>query len=282
MKSRTATHGRDYVGIGLWIALVITAVLWAMPFVFMFLTSMKTQAEISSGSAWALPDHWAWENYTAAWARGRLWITGRNTLLVTVIKVPLGLLVSALVAYAISRLRFWGYKVLLFVMVAGAMLPVQTALTPLFRMANATGLLNVVPVLVLPYLAFGIPYQVLMLNGFFSSLPGELDEAARIDGASNARILFQVILPLAKPGLAALAILDFVATWNEYAIASTLMKSYDSWTVPLAIQGFNSQYGTAYGPLNAFIIMSVLPVLIVYLMFQRYFVGGALAGSLKG
>lgn len=273
---------RDYPGIALWISLVVTSALWLLPFLFMFLTSVKSQAEISAGGAWSLPVHWAWENYGEAWDRGRMSVTGLNSLFVAAVKVPLGLLISALTAFAIARLSFWGHKALLFVIAVGAMLPVQVALTPLFRMANETGTLNSVPALIVPYLAFGIPYQVFMLYGFFSSIPRELDEAARIDGASSLRLFFQVILPLAKPGLAALAILDFVGTWNEFAIATTLMKSYDSWTVPLALQGFNSQFGTDYGPLNAFIIMSVLPVLIVYLMFQRYFVSGALAGALKG
>ncbi|WP_454301496.1 ABC transporter permease subunit [Salana multivorans] len=91
-----------------------------------------------------------------------------------------------------------------------------------------------------------------------------------------------MILPLAKPALAALFILDFVATWNEYAIATTLLRTQDNWTIPLAVQSFSTQHGTSYGPLNAFIIMSAVPVVIVYLMFQRYFVQGALAGAVKG
>lgn len=276
------TRSRDYAGIALWLSLIVTSVLWLLPFLFMFFTSLKSPAEISSGAAWSLPADWAWGNYAEAWDRGRMSVTGTNSLFLAVVKVPLGLLISAMTAFAITRLSFWGHKVLLFGIAVGAMLPVQVALTPLFRMANQTGLLNSVPALVIPYLAFGIPYQVFMLYGFFSSIPRELDEAARIDGAGNVRLFLQVILPLAKPGLAALAILDFVGTWNEFAMATTLLKSYDSWTVPLALQGFNSQFGTDYGPLNAFIIMSVLPVLIVYLMFQRYFVSGALSGALKG
>src|SRR5690606_18636675 len=120
------------------------------------------------------------------------------------------------------------------------------------------------------------------LYGFFRSIPDEIEESARIDGASTFRIFWQVILPLAKPALAALFILDFVATWNEYAMATTLLQSQENWTVPLAVQSFSTQFGTDYGPLNAFIIMSAIPVVIVYLLFQRYFVQGALSGAVKG
>ncbi len=103
-----------------------------------------------------------------------------------------------------------------------------------------------------------------------------------LDGAPNRRLFFQIILPLSKPALAALFILDFVATWNEFGIALVLLQRQESWTIPLAVQGFQSQFTTSYGPINAFTLMSVIPVLVVYLMFQRYFVQGAFAGAVKG
>lgn len=272
----------DPVLVGLWIALVVSCVLWALPFAFIVLTSLKSTAEISSGSPWALPQEWQFDNYSRAADRGDLVTSFGNSLLIAVLKVPLGLLVSAAAAFALARLALRWKRALLLVVTIGAMVPIQVALAPLFTTMSALDLLNSDLGIILPYLAFGIPYQVFFLYGFFRSIPVELDEAARIDGASNARLFFRIILPLAKPALAALFILDFVATWNEYAIAVTLLQDQDTWTVPLALMGFSSQFTSSYGQLNAFIVMSILPVLVVYLMFQRFFTQGALAGAVKG
>lgn len=277
-----AKKRRDYVGIGLWLALIISALLWALPFVFMFFTSVKSNADISSNAAWALPTQWEWSNYTEAFRIGNLATTGLNSLLIAALKVPLGLLLAAAAGFALARIKFKGGKILLGVIAIGSMVPIQIGLGPLFNTMLSLDLLDSKIGLVLPYLAFGIPYQIFVLYGFFSSIPDELEESATLDGASTFRIFRSIVLPLAKPALAALFILDFVATWNEYAMAVTLLRSTENATVPLAVQAFSTQHGTDYGPLNAFIIMSAIPVLIVYLMFQKYFVQGALAGAVKG
>ncbi len=273
---------RDHVGTGLWIALVVTSLLWSLPFLIMFLTSVKSTADISSSAPWSLPTSWAWGNYAEAFRVGDLGRTGLNSLVISLVKVPVGLFLAAAAAFAIARLRFRAHRIVLALIAIGSMVPIQIALGPLFSTMLELGLLDSRPGLVLPYLAFGIPYAVFVLYGFFRAIPDELEESARLDGASTARIFLQVILPLAKPALAALFILDFVGTWNEYAMATTLLRSQANWTVPLAVQSFSTQHGTDYGPLNAFIILSAVPVVIVYLMFQRYFVQGALAGAVKG
>jgi raffinose/stachyose/melibiose transport system permease protein len=134
----------------------------------------------------------------------------------------------------------------------------------------------------LPYIAFGVPYQIFLLYGFFKAIPVEIDEAARMDGANNFRLFWSIILPLAKPAVAALFVLDFVATWNEYAMALVILQKQETWTIPLALQGFNTAFQRFYGPLNAAIIIAVIPVVILYLLFQRYFVEGITAGAVKG
>lgn len=272
----------DYPMIGLWVALVLVSLVWFLPFLFMVLTSFKTDEDVTSTAIWELPTTWAWSNYAAAADRGELWTVMRNSLFIALVKVPLGLLISAAAAFALSRLKFRFNRAVLLVLAAGAMIPVQVALAPMFKMMSALHMLDSTVWIILPYLAFGIPYQIFFLYGFFVALPRELDEAARIDGAGNIRLFFQVLLPLAKPALAALFILDFVATWNEYGMALTLLQDNAVQTVPLALQNFQSQFNTAYGQLNAFIIMTILPVLIVYLMFQRFFTSGGLSGAVKG
>jgi len=255
---------------------------WITPFVFMFLTSVKGQGDISNNAAWSLPTKWDWNNYAGAASTGQIWQAGLNSAIIAVIKVPLGLFISALAAFSLARLKLKWQRVLLGVITLGALIPVQVALGPLFSTMLKLNLLNTKLGLILPYLAFGVSYQVFILYGFFKAIPEELDEAARLDGASSWRLFWNVIIPLAKPALAALFILDFVATWNEYPMALTLLQTQDQFTIPLGITNFQTQFGSNYGQLNAYIIMSVLPVLIVYLMFQRYFVSGALSGAVKG
>lgn len=272
----------DWVNVGLWVTLLITAAIWAVPFLFMFLTSMKSTADIAQTSTWSLPSQWMWSNYGDAVETGNLWVTGANSLIVAVIKVPLGLALASLAAFGLARIKPLGARLLVVVFAIGAMVPIQIGLGPLFQTMLNLGLLNTKPGLIIPYLAFGIPYQIFMLYGVFKSIPDEIEESARVDGASTFRIFWQICIPLIKPALAALFVLDFVATWNEYAMATTLMQSQSQWTIPLAVQSFNTQHATDYGPMNAFIFMSAIPVLVVYLMFQRYFVSGAFTGAVKG
>jgi raffinose/stachyose/melibiose transport system permease protein len=282
-RAFTHTDGRpDYIKIGLWVSLVVVGLLWAVPFYIMFVTSLKSPADIANTASWDLPTEWMWSNYAEAIDTGNLWTTGGNSLIISVIKVPLGLLLAAAAAYAIARIRFRGSRIMLALVAVGSMVPIQIGLGPLFSTMLSLDLLDSRWGLLLPYLAFGIPYQVFVLYGFMRAIPDEIEESAHMDGASTLRIFFRIVLPLAKPALAALFILDFVATWNEYAIATTLLQSQSNWTVPLAVQSFSTQFATDYGPLNAFVFMSAIPVLIVYLLFQRYFVSGALAGAVKG
>jgi raffinose/stachyose/melibiose transport system permease protein len=270
------------ISVGLWLIVAFSAVLWALPLVFVIFTSLKPEREIFEGTSYLPPRSVDVANYSEAWDRGRLFRSLKNSLFIAVIKVPLGLVVSSMAAFALTRIRFAGQRVLLAVIALGAMVPIQVALAPLFSIMLDLGLINSRLGIILPYLAFGIPYQVFILAGFFSAIPTDLDEAARIDGTSNFQLYTRIVLPLAKPALAALFILDFVATWNEYAIASVLLQSQEVWTVPLSIQGFNTQFTSLYGPLNGYIFMAVIPVLIIYVAFQKYFVSGTFAGAVKG
>ena len=200
----------------------------------------------------------------------------------SVVKVPIGLVFSALAAYALARIPFKGFQIVLLLIVLGAMIPIQIVIAPLFRLVNDIGLLNTYVGLILPYIGFGVPYQVFVLYAFFRANPKVLDEAASIDGASYLRIFWSVHLPIMLPVLAALLILDFVGTWNEFAIASFLMQSQDMRTVPLTLQSFTTQWTTSHGPMNVTILLATVPIIVVYMSFQRYFVSGLSAGAVKG
>ena len=271
----------DPILVILWLALIVIAVIWIAPFVFIVFTSLKANSTVMGSSAFAPPTSFEWRNFSLAWARGRFSTTVFNSAVITLIKVPLGLFMSALAAYALSRIRLPAGRAIFLLILFGTMLPFQVMLAPLFTLVNSFGLINTKVGVILPYLAFGVPYQVFILHGFFSEVPQELSEAALIDGASHFTILRRIFLPLSLPVLAALLILDFVATWNEFAMALVILQDNSTWTLPLGLMSFQSQFQSDYGQLNAAIVMTVLPATIVYLIFQRYFVSGLTSGAIK-
>jgi len=273
---------RDWVLVGLWITLAMVAVIWIAPFVFITFTSLKSTAAVMNSSAFAPPVDPKFSNYASAWDRGRFNTTFFNSVIITTIKVPLGLMISAMAAYALAKIEFPGRKLLLLAILFGTMIPFQVMLAPLFTLVNGLHLIDTYPGVILPYLAFGVPYQVFILQSFFRGIPKELSEAARIDGASHFVIFRRIFLPVSLPVLAALLILDFVATWNEFAMALVLLQDREMWTLPLGLSAFQGQFSRDYGQLNAAIVMTVLPAAIVYLIFQRYFVSGLTSGAVKG
>jgi raffinose/stachyose/melibiose transport system permease protein len=271
----------DPLLVALWVALIGLAILWITPFVFIIFTSLKANATVMGESAFAPPTSLEWSNYPAAWVRGNFGTTFLNSVLITAVKVPLGLMISAMAAYALSRIRVPGGRAIFLLMLFGTMLPFQVMLAPLFTLVNQLGLINTYVGIILPYLAFGVPYQVFIMHGFFSEVPKELSEAALVDGASHFTIFRRIFLPLSLPVLAALFILDFVATWNEFAMALVILQDNSRWTLPLGLMSFQSQFTSDYGQLNAAIVMTVLPATIVYLIFQRYFISGLTSGAVK-
>jgi raffinose/stachyose/melibiose transport system permease protein len=277
-RRRRFTPARTMLSLGMGLA----AIVWVLPLFFIFLTSVKSPQDLAQQLPWQLPTHWEWNNFTDAGEIGNFWGGALNSAIIAVIKVPIGLFVSSLAAFALARLRFPLQRLLLGVLALGTLIPVQVALGPLFSTELSLNILNTKLGLILPYLAFGISYQIFILYGFFRAVPLELDEAARIDGANTWTLYLRIVLPLARPALAALFILDFVATWNEYPMALALLQTPDQFTVPLNITNFSTQFTSNVGQLNAYILLSVLPVLIVYLAFQRYFVEGAFSGAIKG
>jgi raffinose/stachyose/melibiose transport system permease protein len=271
----------DPVLVILWVTLIVVAVIWIAPFVFIVFTSLKANSTVMGSSAFAPPTSLEWRNFSAAWGRGHFSTTVLNSAVITLIKVPLGLLISAMAAYALSRIRLPGGRAIFLLVLFGTMLPFQVMLAPLFTLVNSFGLINTKVGIILPYLAFGVPYQVFILHGFFSEVPKELSEAALVDGASHFTIFRRIFLPISLPVLAALLILDFVATWNEFAMALVILQDDSTWTLPLGLMSFQSQFQSDYGQLNAAIVMTVLPATIVYLIFQRYFVSGLTSGAIK-
>lgn len=261
--------------------LVVLAIGWMMPFVTMVLTATRTQGDLLTGGVFTWPDNLRWQNFVDAWNTGGFATYFRNSLTLILVKVPLGLLVASLAAYPLAKMRFRGSTAVFVFFLIGLAVPIQVTLQPLLVMMRQLGIANSLAALIPPYLAFGLPFQIFVMRGFFRLLPQELLEAARVDGASELSIFFRIMLPLSLPPLATLAIIDSLATWNEFLIALVLISGNAARTVPIGLLQFQGEYSSQYTLLMAGVTISIIPVLIIFIFLQRYFVAG-LAGGVKG
>lgn len=261
--------------------ITIFAIIWMIPVIFMVFTAVKSPGELFQSSLFAIPKGINWGNFVAAWKVGQMGDYTINSLLVACIKVPAGIAVEALAAYALTKMALKRNLAIFLFFLVGMMIPVQATLVPLNIMLKNMHLINTHLGLGLVYIGFGIPFGILVLRGFFRTIPRELNEAAMMDGCSDFKILWKIIIPIAKPAIATLIILDFLSTWNEFTLASVLITKDVLRTIPSGIMAFRGQHSMDYSLLNAGVLISLIPVLIVYIAFQKYFVTG-LSGSVKG
>lgn len=265
----------------LYLILIVFAVIFIVPMFTLLATAIKSKKDFFSGiSLFSLPTQIAWSNFTKAITKGRLMIYMKNDLIISMLKVPLGIFIEALAAFALTRLNIKHKTGVFIFFLIGMMLPMQTALVPINVIFSKLGLINTYFGLFYVYIGFGISYGILILRGFFRGIPKDIDEAAHIDGCTKWRLFWNIILPIAKPAVATLVITDFLATWNEYLLASVIINDNAKKTVPVGIMTFVGEHGTDYGYLCAGVLLSVIPVMLIYLMFQRYFVEG-MAGAVK-
>lgn len=265
-----------------YVILAFLCVIWIVPMFTLVATALKSKQDFYSGKGlFSLPDSIAWSNFTKAITEGRLLLYMKNDLIISGLKVPLGIAIEALAAFALTRLNIKHKTAIFIFFLIGMMLPFQVALVPINVAFSKLKLLNTYFGLFYVYVGFGISYGILILRGFFRAIPQEIDEAAYIDGCTKLQLFGRIILPMAKPAVATLIITDFLATWNEYLLASVIINDNKMKTVPVGIMTFVGEHGTDYGYLCAGVLITVVPVLIVYLVFQRYFVEG-LSGAVKG
>lgn len=261
--------------------LIVLSILFLLPIVFVVFTALKSNSDLLSHPFYSLPQKLHWDNFLKAWDQGRMNMYMKNTVMICVIKVPLGILIEALAAFALTRLNFKWSDPIFALFLIGMMIPMQATLVPLNIFLNKTRLVSTYPGIILIYIGFGIPFGILILRGFFRTIPKELDEAALIDGCGDLGKFFKVIIPLSMPAISTLTIFDFMATWNEFLLAQIFITKDTMKTVTTGLLSFQGEHGTDYTLMNAAVLISVVPVVAVYLAFQKYFVNG-LAGSVKG
>lgn len=228
-----------------------------------------------------------WGNFANAWTTGHFGDYFLNSAILTVGTVVLTVLLSAMAAYAIARFRFPGVRPAFFYFLAGLMIPLQLAIVPLFFEMKTLGLLNSRLGLLSVYVAFGMPFSIFVLTGFFKTLPASLHEAALLDGAGEWGAFWRVMLPLARSGLITVGIFTFLGTWNEFLMAFMFLTGPDSdavRTLPLGLAKITiiSQYRTDYGLAFAGLVLMMAPTLVVYVLLQKHLVKGITVGAVKG
>ncbi|MFI6695981.1 carbohydrate ABC transporter permease [Streptomyces sp. NPDC050433] len=262
--------------------LVIWALLVVLPLLWAVMSSFKDDNSIFS-SPWALPDKLHFENWSRAWTQARMSDYFLNTILVVGGSLVGTLVLGSMAAYVLARFDFPGNRFVYFLFIGGMSFPIILALVPLFFVMNNMGLLNTTHGLILVYIAYSLPFTVFFLSSFFRTLPTSVAEAAIIDGASHTRTFFQIMLPMAKPGLISVGIFNFLGQWNQYMLPTVLntdpdKKVLSQGLVQLAVsQGYKGDYSGLFAGL----VMAMLPVLAAYIIFQRQVVAGLTAGALK-
>jgi len=252
------------------------------PLLWLLIYSLKTNEEILSGSFFAFPAAWQWENYANAVAGGKYWNYLSNSLLVTSVTMVGVIFLSSLVAFAITRFR-WKYgQAVMLVFLLGMMIPMQGTLLPLMVIFKNIGILNTHLSLILPYIAFQTPIAVFILSGFMKTIPHEIEESAIMDGAGVFRIFRSMILPVSIPPIMTVCILTFINIWNEYILAATFISSEKLKTLPFGVYSFVSQYSVNYGAIGAFLVLGALPVIVIYFLLAEKITKGMVAGAVKG
>lgn len=250
------------------------------PIFLMILSSFKTGREIFR-SPFALPDSWSFTNYVEAWTQGNFSTYFGNSVMVTSASLLLVLTLGSLAAYPLGRYAFRGRAWLTMYFLSGLMLPIKLGILPLFFLMRTLGLLNTPFSLIFVYAASGLPFTIFVLANFFETLPKELEEAARLDGASEFRIFWQVMLPLVRPALATVAIFNFIPWWNDFFFPLIFIRADRFKTLPLGLFSFFGEHQNDWALLFAGLTITALPLLVVYLFASRQIIAGLTSGALK-
>lgn len=280
-KRQAATKRAELLNkIAIYALFGILMVMVIYPLIWVATNSFKTDTQLFDNS-WALPKVWKWQNYETAWKYGiAKYIL--NSVIVTASTVLLNLIISVMAAYALSRFKFKGANLLLFFILGGLMLAPEVSLIPLFRILSSMGLYNTYFAMILPNLAFGIPFTTFLIRSYMLGLAKDFEEAATIDGASTFQIFVNVVVPLCRPILSSAALLDAMRVWNEFMFGLTFITSDKLKTVPVGLMAFSGALREQYTVVMAGLVISAMPMIILYLLTQKQFIRGLAAGGLRG
>jgi raffinose/stachyose/melibiose transport system permease protein len=262
---------------------IVFAFIFGYPLVWLIYSSFKPIAQIIR-DMWGFPQEISFGGYQYVLGNPQFFRYYLNNIVLTAISVPLMTIIAAMAAFVFARIRFRYRTLLFYLFLGGTMIPIHVTLIPLYTMMRDLGLLNTLIAIMLPYIGFALPVSIYILRGFFEQIPIELEEAARMDGCSTARIFWSIMLPLARPALVTVAILGVVNIWNEYLFALVFVSANNNaYTLPLGIVSFVNSLGrVSYDRMLSGMTLTVLPVLVFYFLAQRQIIKSLTAGAIKG
>ena len=262
-------------------ALIVVAGIVLVPLLATALGGFKDLGELRANPL-GLPHAWLWRNYWDILSSLRYWRVLGNSLLIAGFTVALTVALAAMAAFAFAHLRFFGRQFLFAYLVLGLMFPAAAAILPLFIKVRQLGLVDTPWGVILPQVAFGLAMGVLLMRNAFRQLPRELMEAALVDGCGYMRYFVHVTLPLSRPILSTVAIIAFVGSWNNYLLPLIMLDTDTLYPWPLGLMAYQGEYSTAWQLVLAFITLTILPAIVVFVLAQRYIVEGLTAGAVKG
>ncbi len=265
------------------IVIAIICIVDIYPIFWMLTASLKQQFEWSAHPAYALPESFYWQNYVDAWTRGHMSTFFRNSLVYTLVSLVFIVFFSTTVGFAVTKMQWKGKKIVADYFQLGIMVPVATALIPLFQIYNKTGLYNKSGSLIISYVAFGLSLSIYLVTGYLRSFPDEIMEAAVIDGCGIYKLMYYVVLPLMKNAIVTVLVLQFFFKWNDLLFSMTFVSSTDLKTVQTGLMYFSDEFGAKnWGAIFASVSMSILPMLILYTILNKTIIEGMTAGAVKG
>jgi alpha-1,4-digalacturonate transport system permease protein len=258
----------------------LLVLVFLVPVIYIILSSFKPINELFSAAPTFFPRAWTFSSYTEALDRGNFLLYIFNSLFVATTSTLLAVIINTMSGYALAKFRFKGDTVIMLLILSTIMLPLEVIMVPIFSVLRFFGMYNTLIALIVP--AAATPTGIFLMRQYLLTIPDEIIQSARIDGASEFRIFFSIILPNAKPAIATLAIFSFMWRWNDYVWPLIAISSPEKYTLQLAIANFTGEFGSDYSSILAMSAISMIPMLIIFLIFQRQFVQGTVQSGMKG
>lgn len=251
------------------------------PMIWLGYSSVKSDREFNQ-SIISLPTEVHFENYIDAFKGSNMGLYSLNSFFNASVTVFFVIIISFVTAYFLARFKFRGNKFIYVLFLFGMLVPIHALMVPIFVQFRNLNLFDMRLTLIIPYVAFGLPFGIFLMESYIKTIPFELDEAAVIEGAGLVRIIFSIILPVAKPILIAVGVLNFFGNWNEYPFALTLINSHELKTIALGLMNFKGEYSASYTVQMAGVMMATVPIIVIYILFNKKIIEGMTEGSVKG
>ncbi|MFC7307153.1 carbohydrate ABC transporter permease [Streptomyces monticola] len=265
----------------LYVIVWLVGIVMVTPLLYALVSGFKSTDQLSRNT-FGLPSPWVTSNYTDVLASGAFWRMLGSSTLIAVGTTVLTVGTAALAAFALARFAFRGRELFFTLFAVGLMFPFAVAILPLFILLRTFGLLDNPWGVILPQAAFGLPVTIVILRGFFREIPGELEEAATLDGCSAFGFFRRILLPMARPALGTVSILAVVGSWNNFLLPLLVFSEQSWWTIPIGVQQFQGQYATDIARIFAYLVLAMVPALAFYAVAERQLIGGITMGATKG